>query len=784
MDRLFEWFSRVCDCTADCWSVTVVQLFLPRGVVAADAVMDAYRAAVACALAVAEPISVQLVRRDRDKKGGEGEGGSKEGSKEGGEGGSGGGGDYAEGAVAFVEFATQRLACRAAAEMDGSAFGRHQLFCQAGIFPLRLYRRRRMDAAMAVWPARLPPYLREALSPPQSAAAAPRARGAGARALHLLDLLDEGDLDDEEELEEIVCDAESAAEQFGAVVSARVVRLEEGLSMAIAFEEGSSAAAAARSLHGRVFGGRPVRAMLHGGGGTPGREAELFSWDAQLAEPGAPAAREAGGVPEMPERAPLFRTVCVLDMVRADEVQDAEEYEEILMDLADLAARFCSLTHAPAVSIGAAASEGAGDAFVPAWITFDTPAEAHAAAAGLDGMVFAGVPIRAAAVAAEDGADGADGGADGPDGQAGAAGLVEGPGGIAPAAAAAEPEAGARRVVLRGLVRSADVEDEEEREEVLGDLREIAERHGAVEQLRLAEAPAAGSDDVPVTIAYAAAACARAAAAALDGSVFGGSSIRASLGNGDPPAHQSAGPQDTPADPAGPAAQPPPGGADPLDLVLGPDELRRLAAPLRWAEAIAGGAPVVLPPARAGAAAAGGPAPSGAREAVDARVAAATPRRFATNRMVPNLLKGASGGASAYAPPAEVDAAFAAKAKQLLRLLSQMQERARQSGNELKARRGRRLVCGLKEVGKHLPRGKVKLLVLAVNIDSGGQDNALRDEIERLIGLAQDHGVPMTYAMSKRQLGKAVGKTIKVSAVAVVNEDGANELFREVLAGA
>jgi len=72
----------------------------------------------------------------------------------------------------------------------------------------------------------------------------------------------------------------------------------------------------------------------------------------------------------------------------------------------------------------------------------------------------------------------------------------------------------------------------------------------------------------------------------------------------------------------------------------------------------------------------------------------------------------------------------------------------------------------------------VKLLLLAPNTEA---NEVLDDKIDLLISEAQQRGVPVCYCLSKRLLGKAAQLSMKQSAVAVLDPDGAYEFYKTVI---
>jgi selenocysteine insertion sequence-binding protein 2 len=101
------------------------------------------------------------------------------------------------------------------------------------------------------------------------------------------------------------------------------------------------------------------------------------------------------------------------------------------------------------------------------------------------------------------------------------------------------------------------------------------------------------------------------------------------------------------------------------------------------------------------------------------------------------------------------------------------------SKDDVNARSRRRLVLGFREVARGLRANKIKLVVLANNLD---EYEAVGEKTQEVLDACQATGTPILFELSKRQLGKALGKTIKVSVVGVQNVDGAHEQFKKLKA--
>ena len=99
------------------------------------------------------------------------------------------------------------------------------------------------------------------------------------------------------------------------------------------------------------------------------------------------------------------------------------------------------------------------------------------------------------------------------------------------------------------------------------------------------------------------------------------------------------------------------------------------------------------------------------------------------------------------------------------------------SKDDSNARARRRLVMGFREAARGLRANKVKMVVMANNLDEYG---AIDGKTEEILQLCRDKEIPTFFEFNKRTLGKALGKSIKIGIVAVQNADGAHEEFKKL----
>mmetsp|Transcript_4896 Transcript_4896/g.7435 ORF Transcript_4896/g.7435 Transcript_4896/m.7435 type:complete len:488 (+) Transcript_4896:642-2105(+) len=147
------------------------------------------------------------------------------------------------------------------------------------------------------------------------------------------------------------------------------------------------------------------------------------------------------------------------------------------------------------------------------------------------------------------------------------------------------------------------------------------------------------------------------------------------------------------------------------------------------------------------------------------------PERFAQCKRVPKVAN--SGTPRAYASKIANPGAIPLLTEMLGELM-RLQQRSKDQKN---ARSRRRLVMGLREVARGIRAHKVKMVVMANNLDEYG---AIDSKLQEILDLAHAEDVPVIFELNKRKLGKAVGKSIKVSVVGVQNVMGAEQQFKQL----
>lgn len=148
------------------------------------------------------------------------------------------------------------------------------------------------------------------------------------------------------------------------------------------------------------------------------------------------------------------------------------------------------------------------------------------------------------------------------------------------------------------------------------------------------------------------------------------------------------------------------------------------------------------------------------------------PERFAECKRVPKI---ANQEATRKYATLAADETIKPLLVEMLGELTRLQRRAVEDKN---AKARRRIVMGLREVARGIRSHKVKMVVMANNLDEYGIiDKTLQD----IIDLSNAEDIPVFYELNKRALGKALGKSIKVSVAGVQNADGAHQQYKKLV---
>merc|ERR1719265_990022 len=89
----------------------------------------------------------------------------------------------------------------------------------------------------------------------------------------------------------------------------------------------------------------------------------------------------------------------------------------------------------------------------------------------------------------------------------------------------------------------------------------------------------------------------------------------------------------------------------------------------------------------------------------------------------------------------------------------------------------RYLVTGLKEVGRAARYGKVKCIVIAPDIEDVTANGGVDTRLHEILRTAYVQDIPVIFALSRSRMGFALGKTLKMSVLGLLETKGIQDQF-------
>lgn len=96
----------------------------------------------------------------------------------------------------------------------------------------------------------------------------------------------------------------------------------------------------------------------------------------------------------------------------------------------------------------------------------------------------------------------------------------------------------------------------------------------------------------------------------------------------------------------------------------------------------------------------------------------------------------------------------------------------------MKAKANKRYVVGFKEVKKFLIVKRLKLVIIAPDLERNAEVDALIDEIK---SLADQHKIPYVFSIKRRHIGYLLLKKVPVSLVGIFDYQGTDENVKQLL---
>ena len=504
---------------------------------------------------------------------------------------------------------------------------------------------------------------------------------------------------------------------------------------------------------------------------------------------------ESGGVAPTKENS-TATTICILGFAEPDLIEDEDEYEELVRNLEDMAKEIGQYRtiFIPRQNLQIQVSSPMESPQHPAFVRFTDVREAEAALSCWNGLTMGGKPLLVDRVTHISGGD-EDAGASSEDSSKWEKDCEDWytRGSLPPLK---EEASSIAQVLLQDVLTEDDLDDEDCLEESLEDIRKMAEQHGLVNEIRADRASKS------VTIIFdpsaSGADTARKAADNFGKTILGGSSIIARLQQPNERSsillknvfseedlddedcmEESLADLRELASKYGHVAsiEPVENTADAMVNFLGPEKVAQ-AARSGFQGMVIGGAEVAAVVLGVNEGGTDVPADNmsllesaGTTEYKDEPSSDSSPtppsqlfsgekligERWAECKRASKIPNGSN--PRRYATLVD-DETTKPLLVELLSELMRLQKRAVEEDKNTKAKR--RLVLGLREVARGIRTKKVKMVVMANNLDEYG---AIDDKLQEILDLAYHESIPVFFEFSKRGLGKAIGKTIKIAVV-------------------
>ncbi|XP_064087519.1 selenocysteine insertion sequence-binding protein 2-like [Macrobrachium nipponense] len=117
-------------------------------------------------------------------------------------------------------------------------------------------------------------------------------------------------------------------------------------------------------------------------------------------------------------------------------------------------------------------------------------------------------------------------------------------------------------------------------------------------------------------------------------------------------------------------------------------------------------------------------------------------------------------------------------AKELISTLVAYQDR-HYKRDPVKARMRRRFVCGLRSTVKAM--GKMSCIIVAPDIERCKGPGALDEVVENMLKQAENHSVPVIFALTCKKIGNLCLKRVGVSCIGIINYHGAQGVFQKLM---
>lgn len=114
----------------------------------------------------------------------------------------------------------------------------------------------------------------------------------------------------------------------------------------------------------------------------------------------------------------------------------------------------------------------------------------------------------------------------------------------------------------------------------------------------------------------------------------------------------------------------------------------------------------------------------------------------------------------------------------LLQHLRNFQQKQHQKNPE---KYKKRYVTGLNEVRKFLDVKKIKLLIIAPDLEPNVGEGGLDEAIEQMKVSCEESHVPYLFSLKRRKIGYILFKKVPVSCVGILSYEGCEEIYGKLI---
>jgi ribosomal protein L7Ae-like RNA K-turn-binding protein len=93
----------------------------------------------------------------------------------------------------------------------------------------------------------------------------------------------------------------------------------------------------------------------------------------------------------------------------------------------------------------------------------------------------------------------------------------------------------------------------------------------------------------------------------------------------------------------------------------------------------------------------------------------------------------------------------------------------------------RRFVVGIKEVFRGVRHGRVKCIIVAPDIEEMSTAGGLDEKVKDILRVGYEQDVPVIFALSRVRIGRALGKSLRMSVLAVLDTFGVQDLYESTI---